>query len=110
MQSLSTEFKKLVDTLFKKTKKRQFERNPERDWQKLVLAFVVVSLIVSIFAVYFFYKLNSGEFIKTSNENTTKTEPFNKNVLETTNSFYDAKEKHLQELKTNSNILVDPAL
>ncbi|MBA3550847.1 hypothetical protein H0W32_01400 [Patescibacteria group bacterium] len=98
-KDLYESFRKVVDALLKKKKKKPFYHDPEHDWLQILGGFVALFIVLGLTCGFFFYKLNKGDLFKVEAESNPMIEVFDKNLLKQNNDFYDAREKKFNELR-----------
>lgn len=102
--------KKIVTTLFKKSKKDPFSQDPAADWEKILITLSALLFVVVAFSVFFFYKLNAGEFFKGEAVETPSQQLFDKNNMNKQNEYYDARAERFNALQASSSPIIDPSL
>lgn len=90
-------FKKIPKlTLFKKGS-HSLEKNPESDWRKILIGFIVVLIIILAANSYFLYKINQGDLFKT-NTIPAVVDTFDSKALEVVVRHYSDKEEKYRSL------------
>jgi hypothetical protein len=109
MASLETQVKDLIAKLFKKTPRRANRQDPFHDWKKIIIGFVIALLIVVLVDGYIFYKVNKGELFSFGNNEEVSSPTLNQATLDRTNKRYDDKQAALEQLKTSTEVSIDPS-
>jgi flagellar basal body-associated protein FliL len=90
--------------------KLKMEITPRKDWQLLVVFFVVLAVIVAATSFYIFVHIENDEIFLAKGEDRPALKVFNaaklKNIIQTLRS----REEDLANLKANRPHVVDPSL
>ncbi|HZS43187.1 MAG TPA: hypothetical protein VFA52_03150 [Candidatus Paceibacterota bacterium] len=84
--------------------------DPYGDWQKTIIIFVVLSILILIWSGYLFWQINRGNIFEASPAQTAGADQSTISKLKQTISTYDAREKHFEDLRQASPSAADPAL
>lgn len=95
----------------KKAKSRTiFGNDPRADWQKIVIAFLIINLLVIGWSAYLFWQINQGDIFEVSPGPTVSSDAATRNNLRNILTVYGDKEKHFEELRLIKPVSTDPAI
>ncbi len=80
------------------------------DWQKLVILFVVVNILILGWSGYLFWQINQGNIFEAAPAPGAGADRSTLTNLKNTRALYDAREKHFEDLRVTPTSVVDPAL
>jgi hypothetical protein len=109
---MTINFKNISDSVkkfFKRTANIDLVRNPDHDWDKLLVAFVLLLLATIAFHSVFFYKISQGQLFKGHINDVSKTDSVDRQALLKTSELYTSKEQAVEALKQTRSAVVDPS-
>jgi hypothetical protein len=80
------------------------------DWQKLVIIFVIINILVLIWSGYLFWQINQGNIFEVAPAPGAGADKSTLVNLNNTITTYDAREKHFEDLRVAPPSAADPAL
>ncbi len=83
--------------------------NPQRDWFVVLVIFIFLVIVVSIYSVSFFLQINNYDDIFTIEKKEQQIEFVNRDELLNIVETYQQKEQKFEALKNNRPKFVDPS-
>lgn len=84
-------------------------RDPAGDWGKIVIVFSILAIFALAVDTYFFYKVNSGEYVS-ENRGATPVEIVERSSLQKVINIYTEKHAAFEMLRRSKPAVVDPSL
>jgi ABC-type phosphate transport system auxiliary subunit len=109
MKSINLNFKS-IKRLFSRRPKLPGQRNPTRDWLRIIIVTAVGILIICVLGLFLFYGVERGLLFVPEAQTETKAPVFDQSSITSVGSYYDQKEARLNDLRATSSTMVDPAL
>lgn len=101
--------KKVEPKVAKEFRSERIGKKASREWEIMLIVFVILNLAIGGGAAYFFNKVSSGEIFK-SDEVFTEAQDIDVSVLKTIVARFEAKEIEFESLKASTTIQIDPSL
>lgn len=108
MNFITSYISKIFSGFFKKRYGTSYTRDPIRDWQHLLVGASALVLVILVLEGYFFYQVNTGRVYKADGPRESALPVLNRTDIERVNTFYDAKQKKIDSLKTTPPVTIDP--
>jgi hypothetical protein len=87
-----------------------FGTSPENDWKIILMTFMMLLVITLAACVYYFIKVDNGNFLVLTDEEKTPTSTFNLNRVRQTINYYEGKSEELEKIKNTPEDILDPSL
>lgn len=84
--------------------------SPENDWKIILMTFMIMLALTLGACIYYFLKVNNGDFLVLTDEEKTPTSTFNLNRVRQTINYYESKSEELEKIKSTPEVILDPSL
>jgi hypothetical protein len=109
MDKNPSSFKNIFHAMFSKRVPAEPVRNSIADWQKIILVFTVLFLVVLGLASMFFLRLNRGEIFTEGRIEAGEEEFLNQKTLDELNSYYKIRQDTITTPAQTAG-LIDPSV
>ncbi len=111
MKKIAAIYRKIRTHLrFKKKQKTPFVRDPFRSWEIIVVSSAIVCVVVFALSSLFFYKIYTGNiFLGGEDSSSVKPKTIDKDALQKTADFYNAREQKVSDLQKATIDVIDPS-
>jgi len=86
-----------------------FGKSPEADWKTILLSTVFLTLLIIVFSVYMYIKIDKGEIFASNKSAGTDEVILDVNLLKETVSYYQNKALEFESINKASTPYVDPS-
>ncbi len=109
MAQVKIAISKKIGEMFHHEHKDKYSRvNPQKQWKRIVITYSAITALLLAFSGYVYLQVTTGEFFAVAPVTSNTVTTLNREKLNSTVSFFEAKREKFDEEKSKTPDSVDP--